>query len=184
MKNAIKKSCITLATLFFTLSAFAQTTSGNSANQLKRLLQLNGYWQAPDAVLHVSDKEFKFVYSADFKKTADNNGLTMNEWGNIPRMGQLNGANLIGIDPYDGKVHWYSVDNMGTTHEHIGEFTDDNHFTMMHKSIREGKEYIETITFVLSGADKMDFKLVATLDGKEQEAITGTFRRKTKKYSE
>jgi hypothetical protein len=170
------------ATLFFSLPALAQTFADNAAVvQLKYLLQLNGNWQAAATILLKDGKKQAFTYYADFKKTAGNNGLTMNEWADIPGIGKLIGANLIGIDPADEKVHWYSVDNMGTTHEHIGEFTDGQHFSMVYKGNREGKEYIETITLILNGTDNMDFNLSATLGGKEEEAITGTFQRKDKK---
>src|SRR4051812_1228365 len=111
-----------IASLFFTSSALAQTTVDNTGNQLKWLLHLKGYWEAPDATLQTGGKKYTFNYTADFKNIADSNGLTMNEWGDVPGVGKLKGANLIGIDPNDGKVHRYSVDNMGTTHEHIGEF--------------------------------------------------------------
>ncbi len=108
----------------------------------------------------------------------------MNEWADIPGIGKLVGANLIGIDPADEKVHWYSVDNMGTTHEHIGEFTDGKHFSMIYKGNREGKEFIETITFVLNDTNNLDFNLSVTLDGEEEIMITGTFQRKAMKMSQ
>ena len=173
------------AALFFTLPALSQISADNvAAIQLKRLLQLNWNWQAPAEILLKDGKKQSFTYYADFKKTADNNGLTMNEWADIPGMGKFIGANLIGVDPNDEKVHWYSVDNIGTTHEHIGEFADDRHFSMVHKGNRNGKEYIETITLVLNGTDNMDFNLSATLDGKEEEAITAAFQRKAMKMSQ
>ena len=178
MKKIIK--CLLIfAALFFTLASLAQNAANKTTSQLNSLLQLKGYWEARGATLQTNNKQYTFTYYTDFKTTADNNGLVMNEWGNIPGIGKLNGTNLIGINPYDGKVHWYSVDNMGTTHEHIGEFADNKHFSMVHKGIRDGKEYIETITLTLTGADKLDFILTATLDSKEEEKITGTFQRKT-----
>ena len=171
-----------ITALFFTLPALAQTSTGNAAAiQLKRLLQLDGNWQAPATILLKDGKKQAFTYYADFKKTADDNGLTMNEWADIPGIGKLVGANLVGIDPSDEKIHWFSVDNMGTTHEHIGEFTDGQHFKMVYKGNREGKEYIETLTLTLNDPDNMDFNLSATLDGKGEAMISGTFQRKTMK---
>ena len=70
------------------------------------------------------------------------------------------------------------------THEHTGEFADDKHFTMIHKAIHDGKEYIETITLTLIGTDKLDFKLTVALNGKKEEKITGTFLHKTMKRTE
>lgn len=179
----IKCYCLPLAVLMTAVFAQAQTQTAApaSASQLKMLTQLEGYWEAQAATMQMADKKYTFAYYADFKTTADNNGLTMNEWCTIPEMGKLNGANLIGVDPNDGKVHWFSVDNMGTTHEHVGEFADSRHFTMVHRDMREGKEYVETVVLEFTGPDKMNLNIEATLDGKREQLVTGMFQRKTAK---
>lgn len=175
-----KTQCLLLAAALFAALHAAGQTSGATANaQLKMLFQLQGYWQSPKTIMQTGDKEYTFGYSADFKSVSENSGLMMNELAEIPALGKLNGTNLIGVNPNDGKIHWFSVDNMGTTHEHVGEFTDERHFSMTFKGTQEGKEYIENIMLEFTGKDVMNLKLVETLGGKEITAIKGTFYRKT-----
>jgi hypothetical protein len=178
MKSIFKIMFIT-ASFIFSKDARAQvqTVAAKSLSPVQQILRWEGHWEGL-ATLHVNDKTYKSMYYADFKKTADNNGLYMNERVNIPGVGKLIGANLIGFNPNDGKIHWFSVDNMGTAHEHIGQFTNDNDFYMEHSSMQQGKQYIEKINVNITGLNTIWAKLVATLDGNVQQAFEVTFTRK------
>jgi hypothetical protein len=153
-------------------------TNEKAVSQLKLLLQFKGLWETNAATMKTGGKEYKFAYYADFRTASENNAIRMHEWANIPGIGKLDGNNLAGVSMYDGKIHWYSVDNMGTTHEHMGEFLDPSHFTMVHKSMQEGKEFVETLEIEIPKPDKLTLKQVATLGGEETAVITGTFHRK------
>src|SRR5690242_20026512 len=107
-------ACQLMAALFMSISSLAQTNDKGIASQLKMLLQFKGYWETKAATLEMDGKKSNFSYYADFKATADNNGFVMNEWATIPTIGRLNGANLAGVSHDDGKIHWFSVDNLGT----------------------------------------------------------------------
>lgn len=174
-----KKSCCLLAAvLFIATHSMSQTTNKSVADQLKFLLQWKGDWEAKNANLKSNGKDNKFAYYASFKNTADNSGFVMNEKASVPGIGKLNGTNLAGVSPYDGKVHWFSVDNLGTAHEHVGEFTDDKHFSMLYKGLQDGKEYVEKVSIEMTGPDTMNLREESTLDGKELLLVTGTFHRK------
>ena len=175
MKRKIQQFLLSTG-LFATASALGQTSAPMSS-QLKMLLQFKGYWETNAATMQTEGKDYKFAYYADFKTTSDNNGIVMHEWATIPGMGKLDGTNLAGINMYDGKVHWFSVDNMGTTHEHVGEFADSKHFSMTYRGMQEGKAYVETLNMEFTDANTLKLKQVATLDGNEVELITGTFHR-------
>lgn len=149
-----------------------------AASQLKMLLQFNGLWETSTAVMKTGSKEHRFAYYVDFKIASEDNAIVMHEWADIPGIGRLDGNNLAGVSMQDGKIHWYSVDNMGTTHEHIGEFTDQHHFTMAHTSMQDGKEFVETIEMEFAKPDVLILKETVTLGGEEVVLITGTFRRK------
>ena len=170
-----------LAGLFLAIPAISQTSSNTNekvARQLNLLLQLKGLWETDAATMKTGGKEYKFAYYADFKPASGNKAIVMHEWANIPGMGKLDGNNLAGINLSDGKVHWFSVDNMGTTHEHIGEFADDKHFTMIHQGTQDGKEFIEKLEMELSKPDVLILNQVAMLDGEEVAVINGVFHRK------
>lgn len=173
--------CLSAVLLLFAIPGMSQmnnTVSTVAASQLKMLMQLKGVWETNAAMMQAGGKEYKFAYYTDFRVVSDNNGIAMHEWATIPRIGKRDGNNLMGVNMYDGKIHWYTVDNMGITHEHVGEFSDNKHFSMMHKSMQDGKEYMEMITIEFAMTDILTLKQVNTLDGEETAVITGTFHRK------
>lgn len=176
MKTSIKKLTV-IALLMFTWQSHAQTTNSNNAQQLKYLLALHGNWESP-VTITMGDKQQKATYYADFSKTADGNGILLKQQVDIPGVGKSIATDLAGVDPYDGKVHWYTVDNMGTTHEHIGSWSDPQHFSMMHTSIREGKPYMEIITIEVKNKDELFVKQINTSDGQVEAMIEGNFHRR------
>lgn len=156
-------------------------TDGAMNNQLKMLLQFNGYWETDAAIMQSGGKEYKFAYRADFKTTTTDHGIVIHEWATIPGVGRLDGQNLAGVNMFDGKIHWFSIDNMGTAHEHTGMFTDDKHFSMQYKGMQEGKEFTEILEIELTDPNTLHLKQVATSGGEQVVMITGTFHR-TKIY--
>jgi hypothetical protein len=166
-----------LASLVAYASAVSAAEEAEAPEILKVAMKLEGRWQA-DATLSMGDQKHSFVYFMDFRRTAAGSGLTMEEHGDVAQVGMLRGANLIGFDPYDGRLHWFSVDNFGTTHDHIGQLIGPAHLRLTHESEREGKPFREEIDFVWLAGDRIDAKLVATLNGEVVETLQGRFMRK------
>jgi len=154
----------------------AQTEAPQQPAPLRFILDLQGKWEST-ASMQLEDNTYSFQYFADFRPTADGDAVLMLESADISGVGKLRGANLIGFNPYDGKIHWYSVDNMGTTHEHIGDLSSENEFRMIHSSMQNGKSYQEDIGMKRINKNELVLKVVATLDGKIVETINGTFKR-------
>jgi len=176
MKTCIKKLSA-IAFLMFTGHSYAQTNNSNNTEQLKYLLALHGNWESP-VTITMGGKQLKATYYADFSKTADDNGIILKERVDIPGVGKSIATDLAGVDPYDGKVHWYTVDNMGTTHEHIGYWSDPQHFSMTHNGIRDGKPYMEVITIEVKNKDELAVKQINTTDGQVEAIIEGNFHRR------
>lgn len=176
------KPVFTIALVLFGLYAGVANTQEQAPvtpEILKAALRLEGKWEA-NASLQVGGKTYAFKYSMDFRKTASGSGLFMYEAANIPGIGKLDGANLIGYDPYDGKLHWFSVDNLGTTHDHTGQLLSKDHIRLIHESSREGKPYREQVDFEFISANRVKAKLVATLGGNVEEVLEGTFVRRSR----
>jgi hypothetical protein len=164
--------CFVLA--FVTTQMQAQQPKTPEA--LAGIMRLAGYWEGP-ADLIMEGKVFHVTYSADFKSTADGNGLYMDEWFSHPELGALKGANLIGYNANDGKIHWMSVDNFGTAHEHLGAWKSPDHFFMQANEKQKGKKFVESIDMTFKSDDLMEFHLVSTLGGKVTSEGKATFRR-------
>jgi hypothetical protein len=159
----------------------AMNMSRNAATPVpvpvQNLMKFVGRWEA-DATLSSEGKTVQVNYWVDCKSTADGNGIFADEGFTSPEMGTLSGADLAGFDPFDGKVKWFSVDNMGTAHEHKGEWLTPDHLVIQFDGLRDGKKYVEKIDFTFKGNDALDFKLVGTLDGLEVEKGSGLFHKK------
>ena len=172
------KSKLAIVLLVTVLCCKKNYAQNETPQQLSYILKLEGNWVS-NAAITMGDQTQKTIYYADFEKISDGSGLLMKEWCTIESAGKFTGTDLIGYDPNDGKIHWYTVDNMGTTHEHIGSFSDADHFTMQHKSMRDGKEFIENIVMTFTGKNSLHLEIIATLDGKQEEKIAGDFTRKS-----
>ena len=173
--KSIFKFILAIAFLISTKPALSQ---GVTENPMKPFTDLTGNWESTDAVLDLAGTIFNVNYFVDFNKSSDGSGVVMYEKCTIPGIGKLNGANLIGFDPFDGKYHWFSVDNFGTTHDHIGSFSEEGHFYMEHQSLRGEDVFQEKIWVDWLGPDQIKLKLVATLNGVTEQVAEGIFKRK------
>ena len=144
---------------------------------VQNLMKFLGNWEA-NAKLTMNGKIYKVFYSVDYKATAGGNGLYADNWFIQSELGTLEGVNLVGFDPNDSKIKWFSIDNKGTTHEHIGEWKTPEHLYIENNGIHDGKKYNERIDFNFKGKNEMDFKLVSTLDGIESQLAECVFYKK------
>jgi hypothetical protein len=119
-------------------------------------------------------------YTVTFSSIASGNGIYMEERATSPEMGTYTCGNLIGYDPYGKRLHWFSVDNMGSTHDHSVVWKSPDHFVMSHSSMRNGKKYTEDLDGIIKSDRAMDLTFVAKLDGKVTEKGQGTFERVSK----
>ena len=173
----MKKSSIpalALYTMLIASTAFAQVPV-----QWSRTLQLEGYWEGP-VTLNLGGQIFNLTYYMDFKTAVDGNAMTMDEGFNDPALGELKGANLIGLNAADGLIHWFSADNFGTAHEHTGSWTTPKHFYMEHRGLQSGLEFVEMIDARLRANDqRFVVSLVATLGGDTVQVLEGTLYRQS-----
>lgn len=173
VQNAIALLCSTIA---FAFNVQAADDAPAPPEILATAMKLEGKWRA-DARLALGEQKHAFVYMLSFRKTAGGSGLVMDEHAEVKDVGVLRGTNLIGFDPHDGRLHWFSVDNFGTTHDHLGELVAPDHLRLIHQSQREGKQFREEIDFIWRAADRIDARLVATLGGEVVETLEGRFKR-------
>lgn len=177
MKSLLKFTLPAIVLSVVTMTSDAQEMKPEVPMAVQNLMKFVGDWEAK-ATLSMEGKTYHVEYMVSCKKTSDGNGLYADEWFTNPDLGTLKGANLAGYDPYDKKIKWFSVDNMGTTHEHTGEWKTPDHLFIEHAGMREGKKYVEKIDFHFMGENELHFKLAATLNGVDAEKAEGVFRKK------
>jgi hypothetical protein len=173
----LKMILVTAVIALLSVNTNCQDKNPQVPPQVKNLMKFLGRWEA-NATLTSQGKIYKGLYWVNCKKTADGNGIFAEEGFSNPEMGKMSGADLAGFDPYDSKIKWFSVDNMGTTHEHTGDWESPDHLIIEHYGTRDGKKYIEKIDFTFKTKEVMEFKLSGTLDGVEIEKGEGIFYRK------
>jgi len=173
----LKIILVTVVITVISVNSYGQDKKPQVPEQVKNLMKFLGRWEA-NASLTSQGKIYKGSYWVNCKKTADGNGIFAEEGFSNPEMGKMSGADLVGFDPYDSKIKWFSVDNMGTTHEHTGDWESPDHLFIEHDGTRDGKKYVEKIDFTFKTKDVMEFKLTGTLDGVEIENGEGIFYRK------
>ncbi|MES2795222.1 MAG: hypothetical protein V4683_04605 [Bacteroidota bacterium] len=176
MSKKIKCGLAALVTMFAMFCANAQDQA-TKPNALLNLMRFEGQWEAPTTMV-LEGKTYLFTYYLEFKKTADGSGLSMEEWFSSPELGTLKGSNLIGYNGNDEKIHWFSVDNFGTSHEHIGVWKTNDHFYMQANEKQQSKKFVENINMVFKSNDLLELTLTASLDGNEFEKVSGLFQRK------
>jgi len=169
MKPTIKNWLISLITGLSFISATAQTP-------LEDLFRLEGNWEG-EATLILEGNAFNFTYYADFKKNEQGSGIYMEEWFSHPDLGSLKGYNLIGYNTRDEKIHWFSVDNFGTCHDHLGYWKTPDHFYMEATEKHGGKKFEEKIDIIFKNNDEITLHLIATIGGQLFEDVVVIFHR-------
>jgi hypothetical protein len=155
----------------------AQKTKPQKAYEFRDLNKFIGIWEST-ATITVDSVPYTVTYRMNFRKTADSYGINMDESYSDSTLGNLRAANLIGFGYDDKKIHWYYVDNMGTTYERVGHWVDTDNLTFTYATKNGEKKYDEVITYALKGNDMFSYKQMCYLDGKEVKKVTGRFTRK------
>ena len=154
----------------------AQKNKYPKAMELRDLEKFVGIWDS-DATITVDSVPHQVKYHMNFRRTADSYGLNMDEAFTDSALGDLRGANLIGYGE-DKKLHWYHVDNMGSTYERVGQWVDSDNLTFTYAVKKGEKKYDETISYTFKGNDLFSYKQSNYVDGKEIKKMTGRFTRR------
>ncbi len=164
--------------LFFTFAANAQTTATTQPAVLKKLLAMTGNWEGT-GTMKEGGKTTNFPYLLNVKKTAGGTGILAVEEADIPGMGKMLGTNIAGYNSEEDLIHWYTIDNMGTTHDHLGKLIDKNHYQMVYEiKTKDNKAFKELINVIFEGKDKLNMDLVITVDGQVQMEETASLTKK------
>lgn len=145
---------------------------------LVRLMKLEGRWQS-NSIMIMGQDTFSVMYFMDFKKSAAGYGMYVDEWFDSQELGSLRGINVIGYNEHDEKIHWFTVDNFGTTHNHIGTWKSPNHFYMEARENKGAQEFFETIDMIKMDNNSFEISLVAVLDGALLYKAQGIFYRQS-----
>lgn len=168
--------------LFLALGIYYPLSAQNGTDfpeSWKTMLKLEGLWTGPCTMI-LPNKSYQIKYSFHFKSILDGTGMQMDENFQHAELGYFQGTNLIGYDPYEKLIHWFSVDNMGTTHDHLIRWISVNRIEVEHKSIQNGKKYTEHGFLQFNNDQTIEVHLIAKSDNKIVQELNGTLLKQKK----
>jgi len=163
---------------YYDYSLFAQNGTDISVSW-KTMLRLEGLWTGPCNMI-LDSKSYQIKYSLNFRSILNGIGMQMDENFQHTELGSYQGTNLIGYDPNEKIIHWFSVDNMGTTHNHIIRWINVNRIEMEHQSVQNGKKYTEQAFIQFRNDQTFEMQLIAKSDNKTVQELTGTLSKQNK----
>jgi hypothetical protein len=129
----------------------------------------------------LGDKPYTGSFYFNAVSVLEGKGIYADEGFDHPELGSMRGLNLMSFDPNLNIIHWYTIDDRGTCHDHLGYWTDDNTFYAQYQGIVEGKIYVEKIYFSFENNDRISFRLVGEMNGIVSESMSGIFKKSAQK---
>ena len=177
--ESVKIHIVLIALLFVASTYVAQAQAKKAAlpDDQALLQKFDGKWSGITNITDDKKQSFKIMTHMNFSSVADGNGIYGVEYFDAPKLGKLRASYLFGYDPYEKKIHFYAIDNMGTCHDHDCTWKTPNHFYVEHNSVREGKAYKEIIDLIFKDKNTIEFSETATLDGNTIEIDKASFKK-------
>lgn len=170
--NSFAAKLIFLSMFLFVSVSHAQTPPKEQQN----LMQFEGKWVDKNPKVIMGGKTYQGEYSFDCSLVNMGTGILAHEKFVNDEAG-FTGENLLGFDPNLRQVHLYSVDNVGTAHDHYGFWVNDKHLFVQYQGVVEGKMYVEQIDMIFKDANTMYIKLTGMLNGETAAEFEGTFKK-------
>jgi hypothetical protein len=180
MQSIIRKLMMTLMAVMAMAGAWAQASAPAMPEAVINLNKFNGVWQA-NITSVMDNKTYQFDYTVKCMPIAGGMGAYWEESGTHPTLGDMRASDLFGYNPSDGKLHCYTVNNMGITRDHLCEWKSPDHLCLEYVSIQNDKPIFEKMDLNFKGNDILGFSMTSIVDGKTQWSGSGTFHKVTEK---
>jgi len=176
MQTIIRNLMITILGLMPVTMVLAQASAPSMPEAVVNLSRFNGNCE-DNMTSIMGDKSYQVDYKVKCIPVASGNGAYWEENATQTSMGDWHASDLFGYDRTDGKLHCYSVDNMGSTHDRIADWKSPDHLVLVYNGLENGKQVSEQLDFNLKDDDVLEFTGNSTVDGKSQWSGTGTFHK-------
>ena len=168
-----KQLFLMMAALVMGISVVAQDMPAAQKN----LMQFVGKWKSTDIKMTMGGKTYGGEFTFDCEAVNMNTGILAHEHFFNDELGHMMGTDLVGYDPNLQQIHIYTIDNLGTNHDHVGYWIDDHHLFVQYQGVLEGKVYLEQIDMVFTDAKTFKLKLNAMLNGEQYQHAEGTYKK-------
>ena len=177
--KSVRIHIVLIALLFLAATYVAQAQAKKAAlpDDQALLQKFVGKWSGTTNSTDDKKQSLKIMTYMNFSSVADGNGIYGVEYFDDPKAGKLRASYLFGYDPYQKKIHFYAIDNMGTCHDHDCTWKTPDHFYVEHNSVRDGKAYKESIDLIFKDKNTLEFSETVTLDGSIIETDKASFKK-------
>jgi hypothetical protein len=146
---------VTVASLAGTGAVLA-LPKGKDLSKLPKEVQpihcLVGEWRGT-AKLEMGGQAVDLKLSMSCKATsADHGVLCDTTFTGFPGVGTVRSTDLFGYDPAGKRYHWFSVNSLGDTHDHVAELPTGPTITWAYSGLQEGKPFQEVISMTMNEA--------------------------------
>jgi hypothetical protein len=139
--------------------------------EAKRLEVFLGDWIV-EGIITMEGNPVKVSGKWKFDKAAGGWGVKANMKMELEGMGIYEEDDLVGFDPGAGKFHIFTLTNTAATHDHMGDWKDENTLYVKYNGLQEGKRLREEITvrlaepgqFSISEVDILEEQVIMTMD--------------------
>ena len=155
--------------------SFATSTLADAPPQeVREIASMVGVWKGAATLTTGPDKANV--------KVAMNCQPAAGDWGvqcqvhftGLPGGGVYQETDLFGYEPGTKKFHWFSVTNMGETHDHVSDGLKGNLIEFVHTGVQEGKPLKEVIRMTFSdNCRQFDVRVETTLAGQVVAVLDG-----------
>jgi hypothetical protein len=150
--------------------------------EIQPMYCLVGEWKSQNAVAVLDGKKHKVDFTVSCAPTSGGMGLLCSTKFDIEGLGHIEETDLFGYDPGQNRYHWFSVTQMGETHDHVAlaPAPSDKGITFSYTGFQNGKPMQEVVsmTFLDEAATRIDFKNDGVIAGQPAWKITATMIKK------
>jgi hypothetical protein len=156
------------------LGSATPTLADAPPQEVKDMLSMVGTWKGA-ATLTMGADTAKVKVAMTCQPAAGEWGVQCRtQFTGMPGGGIYLETDLFGYEPGTKKFHWFSVTNMGETHDHVSDGIKGNLIEFVHHGVQEGKPLKEVIRmnfsencqqFDLRSETMLAGQVVAVLDG-------------------
>jgi hypothetical protein len=150
--------------------------------EIQQMYCLVGDWKSQNAVMVVDGARHKADFTVSCAPTSGGMGLSCSAKFDVEGLGHFEESDLFGYDAGQNRYHWFSVTQLGETHDHVAlpPGPKDKGITFAYSGIQNGKPVQEviTMTFLDEAATKIDFRNDGVLGGQPAWKITATMIKK------
>jgi hypothetical protein len=156
------------------LSAVVQATE-TTPSPANNFYAFVGNWKGQGTLSQAGQEPVNLELNLNCKKTSAGWGVLCEMIAKNKEM-HISETDLFGVDPATNQHHWFSVTNMGETHDHLVEWMDATTMKGRYAWTQEGKNMEENISVSFSGKKAVEFRSIVSQEGQEVAAFAGTLK--------